>query len=334
MTGNCFTSSINMSKKVKDNIKYLNLHAKYFKPDVKPMVNELVKLYSDRKISNMSTVTNIMNTLASTEKKQRAKGVIMYEKVKAKYETMTTLGERLQQKKTEREKNKKDVAENKAAARIQIYQKYINKRKKDVAEKKVTYYNVDVIFYRLASKDNRDRKKDKDHKSIHFGKYVKFTNLDLNVTVKGKFPLPVNELIHFETAEAKVEFQQGLNIFVSDSDFEKWYSALTYPFDAYYITTMKATDDTKGKKYNPLDEGLKDASKIAMNSKYMHTTLDLDCCTFANAMKNKMYVETECWINSITDFYGGTGNGRYVFKLYTRHIRAGYMPGYSSVLPA
>ena len=170
-------------------------------------------------------------------------------------------------------------------------------------KRKVTWYNVDVIFYRLASKDHRDRKKDKDHKSIHFGKYVKFTTWNLNVTVNGKFALPVNELIHFETAEGKVEFQQGLNIFVSDSDFEKWYSALTYPFDAYYITKMKATDDTKAKKYSPLDEGLKDASKIAMNSKYMHTTLDLDCCTFANAIKNKMYIENDCLINSIIDFY-------------------------------
>ena len=102
MDKNILTNNNTMSKKIKDNIKYLNLHAKYCKPEVKPMVNELVKLYSDRKISNMSTVTNIMNTLASTEKKQRAKGVIMYEKVKAKYDTMAPLGERLQQKKTER----------------------------------------------------------------------------------------------------------------------------------------------------------------------------------------------------------------------------------------
>ena len=102
MDKNILTNNNTMSKKIKDNIKYLNLHAKYFKPEVKPMVNELVKLYSDRKISQMSTVTNVMNNLASTEKKQRSKGVIMYEKVKAKYETMSPLGERLQQKKTER----------------------------------------------------------------------------------------------------------------------------------------------------------------------------------------------------------------------------------------
>ena len=68
MTESVFTSTINMSKKLKDNIKYLNLHAKYFKPEVKPMVNELVKLYSDRKITQISTVTNVMNSLASTEK--------------------------------------------------------------------------------------------------------------------------------------------------------------------------------------------------------------------------------------------------------------------------
>ena len=72
---------------------------------------------------------------------------------------------------------------------------------------------------------------------------------------------------------------------MTDSDFDEWISSLTYMFDAYYIIKLEATDETKAKTYSPLDEGLKDASKIAMNSKYMHTVLDLDCCTFANAMK-------------------------------------------------
>jgi hypothetical protein len=60
--------------------------------------------------------------------------------------------------------------------------------------------------------------------------------------------------------------------------------------------------------YNPRVEFLNEASKISTDSKYIFTTLDLECDTLALAMKDAMIkkscIDRECWINSIKDFHG------------------------------
>ena len=61
-----------------------------------------------------------------------------------------------------------------------------------------------------------------------------------------------------------------------------------------------------GKKYSPLDEGLTDATNVSCNFNYIETKLNLDKKTFMEAMKKEHYIDNECWINTITDFYGGT----------------------------
>ena len=40
----------------------------------------------------------------------------------------------------------------------------------------------------------------------------------------------------------------------------------------------------------------------------METELDPEYCTFEEAIKVKHYVENECWINTLNDFYGQDKN--------------------------
>ena len=60
------------------------------------------------------------------------------------------------------------------------------------------------------------------------------------------------------------------------------------------------------KKYDPLDEGLQDASKVSCNFKYIHTPIDLDSKTFVESTQNERYTKHKWWVNSTTDFYGDT----------------------------
>ena len=69
---------------------------------MKPIAHELIKLYADRKVSHVTTIINVLDMLSSNDKRSRIKGVTMYEKVKAKYETMAPLAERLSPKNTEK----------------------------------------------------------------------------------------------------------------------------------------------------------------------------------------------------------------------------------------
>ena len=91
-----------MSNAVKKNIKYLNFIVRFTKPETKPIAHELIKLYADRKVAHVTTIINVMELLSSNDKRSRNKGITMYEKVKAKYENMAPLAERLQQNNTEK----------------------------------------------------------------------------------------------------------------------------------------------------------------------------------------------------------------------------------------
>ena len=89
-----------MSSDVK-NIKYLNCIARFTKQEMKPIAHELIKLYADMKVSHVTTIINVLDMLTSNDKRSRNEGVTMYEKVKAKYETMLPLAERLPKHNTE-----------------------------------------------------------------------------------------------------------------------------------------------------------------------------------------------------------------------------------------
>jgi hypothetical protein len=42
---------------------------------------------------------------------------------------------------------------------------------------------------------------------------------------------------------------------------------------------------------------------FSINYKYIHTNIDISADTFQKAIELNHYVENECWINTIYDFY-------------------------------
>ena len=43
-----------------------------------------------------------------------------------------------------------------------------------------------------------------------------------------------------------------------------------------------------------------------MYSKYIYTHLDVKYNNFKESIENKNYIDNECWINTLTDYYGET----------------------------
>ncbi len=83
------------------------------------------------------------------------------------------------------------------------------------------------------------------------------------------------------------EFYKGLNILLTHKDFHG-----THKNKPGYITAFKIfsyhtlNDPLGGKKYNPLDEGLLDASNVSGNFNYFETKMNLEKKTFLEAIKN------------------------------------------------
>jgi hypothetical protein len=48
--------------------------------------------------------------------------------------------------------------------------------------------------------------------------------------------------------------------------------------------------EPSSKKYNPLDEGLKDATKSSINYKYIETEVNIEFDTITEAIKNNNYI--------------------------------------------
>ena len=72
--------------------------------------------------------------------------------------------------------------------------------------------------------------------------------------------------------------------------------------NAIYIKEAEEQKPTN-RKYNPYKAPLKSTSNVSINYRYIHTNVEISKDTFAEAIKQEHYIENECWINSIYDFY-------------------------------
>ena len=73
----------------------------------------------------------------------------------------------------------------------------------------------------------------------------------------------------------------------------------------YYLLDHYVRDLTN-KPRNPIKTKLKNAQNIAINDRYAQTELDLSRDTFKEALENKKYIENECWLYTLYDFYKDT----------------------------
>ena len=104
----------------------------------------------------------------------------------------------------------------------------------------------------------------------------------------------------------KKEFKKGMSILMTDKHFKQWINNhVSSGVVAFKILSYETLGDT-GKEYNPLDDDLMDASNVSCNYNYIETLMNLDSKTFMESIKKENYKQNECWINSITDFYGDT----------------------------
>ena len=107
-----------MNKNILRNFNYLKKLGKNARGDAIPKVNQIIELYSSRKISQVQTAENmIMNFLKSNTDKQQKSVNTKYDKLIEKHQVVETLSNRLRQKTTVRN-NKKEKRIN-AANKIQ-----------------------------------------------------------------------------------------------------------------------------------------------------------------------------------------------------------------------
>ncbi len=123
-------------------------------------------------------------------------------------------------------------------------------------------------------------------------------------------------LVHYD--EQKQELLQGMGILSTDKQFRHIMSHRVSDGVAALQFLSYPTLDVSGKSYDPLDEDLMDASNVSCNFHNIETSWNLDSKTFTESVKNDYYKQNDCWINSITCFYGDTDEHRLEIKCFDK----------------
>ena len=133
----------------------------------------------------------------------------------------------------------------------------------------------------------------------------------LSMTVKGEEQI-LNQALDKFLEEVKVVglndtadlFQKMKNILQTNPEVNRQ----MYDISAVYLLNSKS-DDRKYKKafIKPLEIKARDSAEcVSMYSKYISTYLDVNYNNFKQSIENKNYIENECWINTLMDYYGDT----------------------------
>ena len=272
-----------MSKFIRSNLIQLN-HlkdkvAEGANKTTQKRINEIIKLYQERKIGNIATAENLIKGLTSKNKKTYEKAFKQYKDTIPKTKKAKPLNERL--------------AETKSQSTYLINFQLYTTRKPRNEKVKPAFKKFETAFY-IENFDIRQAT-------------VKAKNFD-----KG---LVKNLIFRFETKEdfiskrkenANEEFEKVIELLNKDKDFKEMVDDLTkyYDnlFDAIKIQQVEVVNK-KGEKFNIMDESLTDISHISIYHRYVSTPVNHNLYNLREAISNNEHVDNQCWINALSDFY-------------------------------
>ena len=277
-----------MNKFIASNVNQLRrLKAKNIEGATKANVkriDEIINLYGERKISNIATAENLIKGLTSSNKK-------VYDKAFQKY------------KDSIKELKEKQPLNQRMAE---------TKRRK----KKNTYL---VSFYLYKRGTPEERKQKPAFRANGFAYYLVDVDLHSATIKASEFPNreAINKRIlkHLSREDAanntvNPEYTTIIELLKSDEEFESWLSVFeSYgypnPVDAIKITDVELVSED-GEKYNIVTENLRDAVNVSIYHRYVYRAIAQNADTFKEAINKGNYIDNECWINLLTDYYADT----------------------------
>ena len=147
-------------------------------------------------------------------------------------------------------------------------------------------------------------KKNKQKVLHRFGEYfVQFASVQ--ISVKAPKICPQNLIDKFITKKHQTkEFKDIVKIMLTNDDFKTMYEQNNQKVYLTAVLVLNATPtDNNEYHYDPVEANLQDTQRISMYHTYIDTPLDLKYETFQEAIKNNNYVEKECCINTLYDYY-------------------------------
>ena len=268
-------------------------------------INNIISLYEDRKITQLTTAENLIKGIATNNEKQKAKGMKQYEKAVEKYEAQEPITERMRataEKAREGKTIKKVKVRLTGKTKASLASRLVRiARERGIGNKRKSY-SVEYMLYSTEVIGEIKRGK-KINGLAYYPMFSKGQSRIANLKVDAFIETLVKRTItkQFE----KPLFRKVMMFLKTDLQLRDMMPDMIDYIDAIQILKVIEVDDD-GKDYDIEDEGLKDTTNISIYNFYHQTVIDTEKETLKEAIQNNNYRDNECWINHLLETYERT----------------------------
>ena len=268
-------------------------------------INQIISLYEERRITQLTTAENLIKGIATNNEKQRAKGLKEYEKRIEKYEDKEPIAERMRAtagKAREAKKVKNVRVRLRQKTKASLASRLVRiARERGIGNKRKSY-SVEYMLYSTEVIGEIKRGK-KINGLAYYPMFSKGQSRIANLKVDAFIETLVKRTItkQFE----KPLFRKVMMFLKTDLQLRDMMPDMIDYIDAIQILKVIEVDDD-GKDYDIEDEGLKDTTNISIYNFYHQTVIDTEKETVKEAIQNNNYRDNECWINHLLETYEGT----------------------------
>ena len=293
----------NLRIDAKNYTKTLNEETQKLNKTKQKKVNEVIRLFEERKITQNTTAQKLIKGLLSPKPAEYQKALTQYKENIDKWKENEPLNRRMAGAK---EENKRKQKENQKEKRYLIDFLFYVELNKEKAKK------PDIAFY-----DDYDR---------IFG-WVNHEIRQVSVKLPNLIQLDIpNEVINNFVIKEPIEGQErverkfrkskkGKNyynnkllehikkILAFDPKTQEFY--YKYPADyiaAVKILSIEEIEDGDGEREQK-KEKLKNAENVSMYHEYIETAFKPNASTIKEAIARNDYIENECWVNALVEHY-------------------------------
>ena len=274
-------------------------------------INNIISLYEDRKITQLTTAENLIKGISTNNEKQKAKGLKQYDKAVEKYEDKEPIAERMRATagKAREAKKVKNV-------RVRLRQKtkasVASRLSRAVANRGFGTQKSYSIKYMLfttnegAVDDTPTKKVKPAFKVDGMPCFPLFAGRDASKYANIKATPFIETLVNRKITQQRDKplFKKVMMFLKGDFDVKNALIELLNYTDAIIIYKVDEAENTEN--YDIEDEGLKDTTNISIYNFYHQTLIDPEKETVEEALQNDNYKENECWINHLLETYEGT----------------------------
>ena len=306
-----------MKKSIQKNINILNSirdrHTNRVPNSIIQKMNNIISLYQERRIPQLTTAENLIKGIATNNEKQRTKGLKQYEKSIQKYESATPITERMA-KTAEKARQGKTVKNVKIRLREKTKASAVSRLVRKAKERgfgKTDTYSVSYMLFTSFDDDSNY------NKNNEMGRRA----LRQAFTVNGLKYFPINPKEGHRTAnikttpfietvvrkkittqkETRALFKKLMSLLSRDTN-----SNLYGYIHAIVVYSVSKIDNADDEAIDVEEEGLRETKNVSIYNYYHETLIDPTRETVEEANKNKDYRENECWINALLEKYEGT----------------------------